>query len=50
MEIKKIIRSLQKELVELEWTGAEKEAELIRKRLAMLQFKLTIGETHDWEF
>jgi hypothetical protein len=48
IELQKLIRHLEKELADLEWNGYD--ATVIRDRLDMLKFKVSIGETHDWEF
>lgn len=49
-EIARLIRRLKVELSEAEWAGDEKQADEIRKKLDMLVYKKSIGETHEQEW
>jgi hypothetical protein len=48
IELKKLIRQLEKELADLDWMG--QDTTVIRARLDMLKFKVSIGETHEVNF
>lgn len=49
MEIKKLIRQVLKDLSNAEWAADDLLAKQLRLKLDMLQYKLSIGETMDWE-
>lgn len=49
MEIRKILRDLKKQLSDLEWSGSA-EADKVRAKIDMLEWKLSIGETHEVDF
>ena len=48
IELSKLIRQLEKELADMEWNGYDASA--IRDKLDMLRYKVSIGETADWDF
>lgn len=50
LEITRLIRRLKVELSDAEWRGDDQQAAELRKRLDMLAYKKSIGETHeqDW--
>ena len=50
IEIKRLVRTIEKELSDADWQGDTKLAEQLRARLDMLRYKLKIGETHEVDF
>ena len=50
MDLAKIIRKIEKELSDAEWRDDKPEANRLRKRLEMLQYKWKIGERVELDF
>ena len=50
MSITRLIQYFKKELSNAEWEGNNDVAELLRRKLDILEFKLSIGETTDEDF
>ncbi len=50
IEIRRLIRRLEKELADAEWNGLSRIAADLRAKLDILYFKRNIGDTHDQEW
>lgn len=50
IEIKKLIRQVEKELSSADWNGDNELSDELRRKLDMLAYKLSIGETHEVDF
>jgi hypothetical protein len=50
IEIKRLIRVLEKEANEADWIGDAPLADELRKRIVMLRLKLELGTTHETDF
>lgn len=50
IEINRLIWRVKKELADAEWNAQTELADALRRQLDMLEFKRSIGETHeqDW--
>ena len=50
MSIARLIQQCKKELSAAEWECLDDLANMLRRKLDILEYKLSIGETTDWDF